>query len=61
MLHAVLNGKTSTAEVWFDDQLVYSGNTVSTGYKNLARVQLGAEHPLQMGDTYVGDVTITVK
>ena len=61
VLHTVLNGPTSTAEVWFDGQLLYSSNAVSTGHKALTRVQLGAEHPRQMGDTYIDDVSITVR
>jgi hypothetical protein len=61
VLHAVLNGPTSTAEVWFDGQLLLSSNNVSTGHKALTRVQLGAEHPRQMGDTYIDDVSITVR
>jgi hypothetical protein len=61
VLHALLNGNSSTAEVWFDGQLLYSSNKVSTGYKTLTKVQLGAEHPRQMGDTYVDDVTISVR
>jgi hypothetical protein len=61
VLHAVLNGAASTAEVWFDGQLLYSSNKVGTGYQSLTRVQVGAEHPRQMGDTYIDDVTITVR
>ena len=57
----LLNAPASTAEVWFDGQLRYSGNEVSTDRKALARVQPGAAHSRQMGDTYIDDVSVTVR
>ena len=61
VVHIVADGSASTVEIWFEDQLLYSSNTVSTGYKALTSVQLGAEHPRQLGDSYVDDITITAR
>ncbi|WP_427005786.1 hypothetical protein [Pseudarthrobacter sp. H2] len=57
VMHVVANGAASTVEVWFDARLLYS-NQVSTGFTTLTRVQLGAEHPRQVGDSYFDDVII---
>ncbi|WP_426975853.1 hypothetical protein ACQCSU_13715 [Pseudarthrobacter sp. O4] len=57
VMHVVANGAASTVEVWFDARLLYS-NQVSTGFTTLTRVQLGAEHPRQVGDSYIDDVII---
>jgi hypothetical protein len=58
VMHVVANGAASTVEVWFDARLLYSSNQVSTGFTTLTRVQLGAEHPRQVGDSYIDDVII---
>jgi hypothetical protein len=49
VVHVVANGSASTAEVWFDAQLLYSSNKVGTGDTTQTSVQLGAGHPRQMG------------
>jgi hypothetical protein len=61
VVHVVANGSASTVEVWFNDQLLYSSNEVSAGHNALTTVQLGAEHPRQMGDSYVDDIAITAR
>jgi hypothetical protein len=58
VMHVEANGAASTIEVWLDGRLLYSSNHVSTGFKTLNRVQLGAEHPRQVGDSYIDDVVI---
>lgn len=58
VMRVVANGAASTVEVWFDASLLYSSHQVSTGFTTLTRVQLGAEHPRQVGDSYVDDVII---
>jgi hypothetical protein len=52
------NGSSTTIQVWFDGVLRFSSNQVSTGATSLSRVQLGAEHSRQMGDSYIDDVII---
>jgi hypothetical protein len=44
--------------VWFDETAVYSSTAVSTGATSLSRVQLGAEHDRQMGDSYIDDLIV---
>jgi hypothetical protein len=61
VVHVVANGSASTAEAWFDAQLLYSSNKVGTGDTALTSVQLGAGHPSQMGDSYLDDITITAR
>lgn len=51
------NGAKSSIEVWFDGASVFSQN-VSFGATSLSRVQFGAEHPRQMGDSYIDDVVV---
>lgn len=51
------NGAKSTIEVWFDGASVFS-KAVSIGATSLSRVQFGAEHPRQMGDSYIDDVVV---
>jgi len=58
VMRVVANGAASTVEVWFDARLLYSSHQVSTGFTTLTRVQLGAEHPRQVGDSYIDDVII---
>lgn len=61
VLHAAAGGTASTVEVWFDGQVLFSSNKVATGATALTRVQVGAEHARQMGDTYLDDVYITAR
>ncbi len=58
VMHVVPSGAATTIQVWFDGQLVYSNNQVSTGASTLSAVQLGAEHNSQMGDSYSDDVIV---
>jgi hypothetical protein len=57
-MRTTANGPGSTVQVWFDGAPVYSSNQVATGATTLDRVQLGAEHNRQMGDSYIDDVVI---
>ena len=57
VVHVVANGASSTAEVWFDGQLLYASQ-VATAFNAVTRVQLGAEHLQQSGDSYIDDVVI---
>jgi hypothetical protein len=57
-MRVVPNGAATTIQVSFDGTSVYSSNTVSTAATSLSRVQMGAEHSRQMGDTYIDDVII---
>ncbi|MFE4541177.1 hypothetical protein [Arthrobacter sp. NPDC056727] len=52
------NGEKSSVEIWLDGAKVFSNNRVVLGATSLSKVQFGAEHPRQMGDTYVDDVVI---
>ena len=52
------NGAASNVQVWFDGKLLYSSHRVGTGFTTLTCVQLGAEHPRQVGDSYIDDVVI---
>jgi hypothetical protein len=51
-------GAGSTVQVWFDGGLVYSNSQVGTSATAVTRVQLGAEHDRQMGDTYIDDLIV---
>lgn len=51
------NGSTSTVQVWFDGASVLS-RSVSLGATSLSKVQFGAEHPRQMGESYIDDVVV---
>ncbi|SDL16514.1 hypothetical protein SAMN04487913_106214 [Arthrobacter sp. ok362] len=44
--------------VWFDGKLLYSSQRVGAGCTTPTFVQLGAEHPRQVGDSYIDDVVI---
>lgn len=57
-MRVVPNGAATSIQVWFDGTSVYSSNTVNTAATSLSRVQLGAEHTRQMGDTYIDDVIV---
>ncbi|MFE4543425.1 hypothetical protein [Arthrobacter sp. NPDC056727] len=57
-MRTTANGTGSTVEVWFDGALEYSNSHVATGATTLDKVQLGAEHNRQMGDSYVDDIVI---
>lgn len=57
-MRVVPNGAATSIQVSFDGTSVYSSNTVNTAATSLSRVQLGAEHSRQMGDTYIDDVII---
>ena len=57
-MRTTANGTASTVEVRFDGTLVYSSNQVASAATTLDRVQLGAEHNRQMGDSYIDDVVI---
>ncbi|WP_208748491.1 hypothetical protein, partial [Arthrobacter sp. PM3] len=58
VVHVVANGGSSTVEVWYEDRQVYSSTKVGTGFSSVTRVQLGAEHRRQAGDSYIDDVVI---
>ena len=58
VMHLLPNLNATTIQVWFDSVLVYSSNQVSMGFTTLSAVHLGAEHDMQMGDSYVDDVII---
>ncbi len=58
VVHIVPNGGSTTIEVWFDGNQVYSSSQVSDIATSLTTVQLGAEHDRQMGDSYIDDVII---
>lgn len=51
------NGAKSSIEVWIDGASVFSKN-VGLVTTSLSKVQFGAEHPRQMGDSYVDDVVV---
>ena len=53
-----VNGEKSSIEIWLDGARVFSNNRVVLGATSLSKVQFGAEHPRQMGDSYVDDVII---
>ena len=57
-MRVVPNGAATTIQVWFDGTSVYSSNTVNSPATSLSRVQLGAEHTRQMGDSFIDDVII---
>lgn len=52
------DGEKSSIEIWLDGAKVFSNNQVVLGATSLTKVQFGAEHPRQMGDSYVDDVII---
>ncbi|MGO4805997.1 hypothetical protein AB4089_12790 [Arthrobacter sp. 2MCAF15] len=56
--HVVSNGSASTVEVWFDGTLLYSSRQVATGFTAVTKMQLGAEHRRQAGDSFIDDVVI---
>jgi hypothetical protein len=51
------DGARSSIQVWFGTVQVFN-RTLSLPSTTLSRVQFGAEHPRQMGDSYVDDVVI---
>ena len=58
VMHVVPNGASTTVEVWFDNQLLFSSRQVATGFNAVTKMQLGAEHRRQAGDSYIDDVVI---
>ncbi|BCW72680.1 polysaccharide lyase [Arthrobacter sp. NicSoilB8] len=58
VMHVIPNGASTTVEVWFDNKLVYSSKQVVTGFNAVTKMQLGAEHRRQAGDSYIDDVVI---
>ena len=58
VMHVIPNGASSTIEVWFDGQPLYSSKQVATGFTAVTQMQLGAEHRRQAGDSYIDDVVI---
>ncbi len=54
----VANGSSSTVEVWFDGKLLYSSKVVATRFTAVTKMQLGAEHRRQAGDSFIDDVVI---
>jgi hypothetical protein len=57
-MRVTANGPSTSIQVSFDGTSVYSSNQVSSGATTLSAVQLGAEHPRQMGDTYADDIVV---
>lgn len=51
------DGARSTIQVWFGNVLVFN-RTVNLPSTTLSKVQFGAEHGRQMGDSYIDDVVI---
>ncbi len=51
-------GNSSVVQVWFDGVQKYSSYSVSMAGSSITKVQLGAEHNRQKGDTYIDDVVI---
>jgi hypothetical protein len=47
----------SSIQIWFGTVQLFN-RTVSLPSATLGRVQFGAEHPRQMGDSYVDDVVV---
>lgn len=58
VMHVVANGSSSTIEVTFDGKLLYSSKQVATGFTAVTKMQLGAEHRRQAGDSFIDDVVI---
>ncbi len=58
VMHVVANGPSSTVEVWFDGKLLYSSKQVATRFTAVTKMQLGAEHRRQAGDSFIDDVII---
>jgi hypothetical protein len=56
--HVVANGSSSTVEVTFDGKLLYSSKQVATKFTAVTKMQLGAEHRRQAGDSFIDDVVI---
>jgi len=56
--HVVANGASSTVEVIFDGKLLYSSKQIATGFTAVTKMQLGAEHRRQAGDSFIDDVVI---
>lgn len=52
------DGSATAAQVWFDDQSVYTGNTLNTPGTSLSSILLGSEHPRQEADIYIDDLVI---
>ncbi|WP_308466277.1 LamG-like jellyroll fold domain-containing protein [Rathayibacter soli] len=57
-MYVLPNGAGSTVQVWYDGTLAYSNTQVNTAATAVNRVQLGAEHNRQMGDTYIDDLIV---
>jgi len=57
-MHVAPNGPATDIQVWFDGTLLYSSNANSTAATSLSKVQIGAEHMRQMGDSYIDNVVI---
>ena len=57
----VANGSSSTVEVWFDGKLLYSSKVVATRFTAVTKMQLGAEHRRQAGDSFIDDVVIKAR
>ncbi|MFP3462824.1 hypothetical protein R5O87_18455 [Arthrobacter globiformis] len=51
------DGARSSVQIWFGTVQVFN-RTVNLPSTTLSRVQFGAEHPRQMGDSYVDDVVV---
>jgi hypothetical protein len=57
-MRVTTNGTNSTIQVWFDGVQKYSSSAVSMNATTLSKVQLGAEHYRQIGDSYIDNVII---
>ncbi|TAM71141.1 MAG: hypothetical protein EPN48_02760 [Microbacteriaceae bacterium] len=57
-MYVLPNGASSTVQVWYDGTLAYSNTQVNTIATAIDRVQLGAEHYRQMGDSYIDDLIV---
>jgi hypothetical protein len=51
------DGSRSSIQIWFGTVQVFN-RTVNLPSATLSRVQFGAEHPRQMGDSYIDDVVV---
>jgi S-layer homology domain len=52
------DNEASVIQVWFDGVLIHSSNQNSTNATTLSRLQIGAEHRRQMGDSYIDNVVV---
>jgi hypothetical protein len=57
-MRVTTQGTKSTIQVWFNGVQKYSSSSVNMSAASLSKVQLGAEHKRQKGDSYIDNVII---